>query len=426
MKKIVVVLTIVLCVFCNPTVIAQEAFKTMFYNVLNYPDQDPSKLQYLELILDDYKPDIFMVCELNTLAGANAILSSLQQINPDFESAVFQTNSSDDNGSDQNDLQNLIYFDATKFILESQTIVTTNVRDFNHYKLKLNTTDQVNNPVYVDVIVCHLKASSGETNQQIRLEMINVLQAYLSNPANNFTQDSHVIFAGDLNVYTSSEPAFSSLLDANNNISFIDPADSVGSWHNNTNYIDVFTQSTRTQSGLGGATGGFDDRFDFILTSSNLQSNADFEFITDSYSVYGNNGVVSCFNSEINSNNCAGEDYSAFIRDALYNMSDHLPVTLTFQTSQTLLSNTEFTQVNPLELVSGNMVVDHLEFRINSTEAVIETVIIYNVLGQKIATHTISKNASTFTIDISSLASGMFYVGTSNKLIKPIAFIKVD
>jgi exonuclease III len=426
MKKIFAVLTITLCILCNATVFAQETFKTMFYNVLNYPDQDASKLQYLELILDDYKPDIFMVCELNNEEGADYILSSLQQINPNYESAIYQNNSSDDNNGDFNELQNFMYFDSSKFILESQETVATSIRDFNRYTLKLNTTDQENNPVFVEVFVCHLKASSGESNEQLRLNMVTALQDYLDNSANEFTADSNVILAGDFNVYRSTEPAFSSLIDSNNTITFIDPANSIGFWHNNTNYIDVFTQSTRTQSGLGGASGGFDDRFDFILTSSNLDDNSDFEFVPDSYKVYGNNGVVSCYNQAINSNNCAGTDYSNFIRDALYNMSDHLPVTLSFQTSQTLLSNADFTSISPLELVSGNMVAEQLVFRINSSEAAIKTVTIYNVLGQTIATQKVSKNASIFTMDVSSFANGMFYVGTSNKLIKPITFIKVD
>ena len=118
-------LILVLCIYTFNGLHSQENFKLMFYNVLNFPLEDavPNRLQYLELVLDDYRPDIFMVCELNNETGANTLLNSLQFINPNYQSAVFELNTSDDTISDQNDLQNLIYYDSSKFILESQTIV---------------------------------------------------------------------------------------------------------------------------------------------------------------------------------------------------------------------------------------------------------------------------------------------------------------
>lgn len=138
---------------------AQENIKLMFYNVLNFPLEDavPNRLQYLELILDDYRPDLFMICELNNESGADSILNALQFLNPNYDRAVFEFNTSDDTLSDQNDLQQMLYYDSSKFILESQTPVTTIFRDFNHYQLKLNTVNQNTNPILLDVIVCHLK-----------------------------------------------------------------------------------------------------------------------------------------------------------------------------------------------------------------------------------------------------------------------------
>ena len=193
-----------------------------------------------------------------------------------------------------------MYYDSSKFILESQDIVTTIFRDFNHYRLKLNTINQDTVPIFIDFIVCHLKASSGEENQELRLEMVEDLILYLE----NFPADSNVILAGDFNVYTSSEPAFQRLIDNTNNIVFIDPANQIGSWHNNTNYIDVFTQSTRTQTGMGGTTGGFDDRFDFIMCSENMINNTDVYYRSDSYQAYGNNGNIDCYNNAINDTEC--------------------------------------------------------------------------------------------------------------------------
>ncbi len=94
MKKKLLIAVIVFSYVLN--ISSQETFKLMFYNLLNFPDQDATKILDLEVILEDYKPDLFMVCELNNQTGADTILSSLQFINPNYDSATFMTNSSDD------------------------------------------------------------------------------------------------------------------------------------------------------------------------------------------------------------------------------------------------------------------------------------------------------------------------------------------
>jgi len=425
MKKSYLMLCIAYLLMSLSNVSSQETFKTMFYNVLNYPDQDPNKLQYLELILEETQPDIFMICELNNEEGADAILLTLQGINPNYQSAVFQTNSSDDDGSNQNDLQNFIYYDSTKFNLEDQQIVPTDIRDFNHYKLKLNTVDQNTNPIFLEVFVAHLKASSGEENEAKRFNMVLQLENYLNNASNGFDSNSYVMLAGDLNVYNATEAAVQELLDTDNTVPFIDPANRMGNWHNNSSYIDVFTQSTRTNSDLGGAGGGFDDRFDFIFTSPSLQENSELEFIDGSYKVFGNNANTSCFNRAIISSDCAGAEYSSMTRNILYNMSDHLPVILEFQTSKNFLTTQEFTVTNPLKLINGNIISNQLEIQLKDTTLEIKELSIYNVLGQRVLTQS-ANNSLNFKIDVSMLSNGMFYVVTNNKSIKPVAFIKVD
>lgn len=415
-KNLLITLIVFSCAFIN--VSSQETFKVMFYNLLNFPLQDATKIQNLEIILEDYSPDLFMVCELNNQTGADAILNSLQTINPNYDSAVFVTNSSDDTIGDQNDLQNFIYFDSSKFILESQTIVPTLFRDFNHYTFKLNTANQASNPIFIHFIVCHLKSSSGTTNQNLRKQMVDDLITYLD----TLPSTDYVILGGDLNVYTNSEPAFVELLDATNNITFIDPANRVGSWHNNTNYVDVFTQSTRTQTDLGGATGGFDDRFDFILTSENILTNLDIFYVTNSYQVYGNNGNTNCYNQEINSSNCNGSDFNSTIRNVLYNMSDHLPVTLELQTNETLSVNNYSVQ-QKFNIIGSNIVRDELLIKINPTLFDSNFVFIYNTIGQKIAIYKM-QHINLLQVNVSHLTNGIYYIVASNSNLKPLKFIK--
>lgn len=417
-KKIGLVL--MLCIITCNGLHAQENFKMMFYNLLNFPLEDavPNRIQELEIILNDYQPDLFMVCELNNEFGADTILNTLQFINPNYQRAFFEFNTSDDTISDQNDLQNLIYYDGSKFILENQTIITTIYRDFNHYRLKINSIESDTNPIFIDVIVCHLKASSGTQNQALRFQMVQDLVTYLD----TLPPDSNVVLAGDFNVYTSSEPAFQELIDFDNNnlIDFVDPANRIGSWHNNTNYVDVMTQSTRTQTGFGGSTGGFDDRFDFIMTSENMVSNPEIKYIENSYKVYGNNSNVNCYNRAINSFDCSGPEYSFTIRNSLHNFSDHLPVTLELQTNQTLSTET-FSTVKAIQFIGSNLIDKVLKLKLNP-QAQLNTITINNSLGQTVKTIS-TKNTLYIEEDISLYASGIYYITSTDLQHKPLKFI---
>ena len=310
MRKSVFTTLAVSFAFIN-LIFSQDNYKLMFYNVLNYPTQAPAnRIQHLQTILDDYRPDIFMICELNSEEGADNILNIMKEINGDYESADFELNSSDNTIGNSNELQNMMFFNSSKFTLEEQFIIPSIYRDFNHYRLKSVTINNSIDPIFLEVLVGHLKASSGETNEQLRLTMVNDLINYIE----TMPADSNIIFGGDLNLYTSNEPAFQELIDANNDIVLVDPANRPGNWHNNQSFVDMFTQSTRTQSGLGGASGGFDDRFDFLLTSNNMITNSDIYYVNNSYQVYGNNANFNCYNQSINSSNCDGDNYNQIIR----------------------------------------------------------------------------------------------------------------
>jgi len=333
--------------------------------------------------------------------------------------ATYVSNTSDDTSGDPNDLQNLLYYDSTKFILEDEIIVPTNLRDFNIYKLQLNTIDQATNPIEIYVVVCHLKASSGTLNAQRRFEMVLELDAYL----NTLPSNTKVLLGGDLNIYTASESAFQQLLQDTNNITFADPAGRVGSWNNNPNFVDVFTQSTRTQPGLGGASGGFDDRFDFILTSENMLNTGNITYVPDSYQVYGNNGLSACYNQAINSSACAipGSKFTFPIRDALHNFSDHLPVTLTLETDATLLNIDDIVAREGFSL-EKTMNTSSLSIVVNSPRFYNESVSIYNILGKHIKDFQTNSNNKQ-QVDISELQNGMYFLVLKNFDMQPLKFI---
>ena len=85
----------------------------------------------------------------------------------------------------------------------------------------------------------HLKASSGSSNANQRLEEATVLRNHLI-----IYQKTDFIVAGDFNIYSnssSSEPAFEMLTGAteNNNGRLFDPIDRIGHWHTNSSFADV-------------------------------------------------------------------------------------------------------------------------------------------------------------------------------------------
>ncbi|MDC3326538.1 T9SS type A sorting domain-containing protein [Flavobacteriaceae bacterium] len=415
MRKRVFITLAITFVFIN-LLVSQGNYKLMFYNVLNYPIQEPAnRIQYLQTILDDYRPDIFMICELNNEEGADNILNIMKEINDDYERADFELNSSDNSIGNSNNFQNLIFFNSSKFTLEEQFIIPSIYRDFNHYRLKSTTNTEEIDSVFIEVLVRHLKASSGETNEQLRLTMVNDLLDYV----NTMPSDSNIVFGGDLNVYTFNEPAFLELLDTSNNIVFADPANRLGNWHNNSSFIDMFTQSTRTQSGLGGASGGFDDRFDFVLTSSNMLTNSDIYYVDNSYEVYGNNANFNCYNQSINSSNCDGDDYNQIIRNALYNMSDHLPVTLELQLNETL-NNKDVSDDIGFQIMGPNLISEQLNVKITTNQA--QFLVIYNTLGQVVTTLKIDQ-LGVAIIDVSKLSSGIYYLTSKTNLSSILKFI---
>ncbi|WP_082113380.1 T9SS type A sorting domain-containing protein [Kordia jejudonensis] len=406
---------LILCLLCLglQQITAQENIKTMFYNLLNFPELSINRLDELEVIITDYQPDLFMVCELNDAFGAGLILTRLQSINPNYAQAVYFNNTSDDNGSNSNLLQNLIYYDSSKFILEGQDIITTTLRDFNRYTLRLNTVNQATNPIRLEVFVGHLKAGNSPEDELRRFLMVEELVSYLS----TIDVNSKVIFAGDLNLYTSNDITFQKLIDPTNAITLTDPINRLGDWHTNSTFLDVFTQSTRTQGGLGGATGGFDDRFDFILTSENMMTNTDLYYVANSYKSYGNNNNPNCYNREINSSDCAevpgsGISYSQTLRNALYDMSDHLPVVMELETNEQLLSTSSFNAEATFNFIRGNVTSDELAFVLNSSKKDNEYVI-YNVLGQELQSGTIKNNDIT-RVNVGTLPKGIYYLTIEN------------
>ncbi|MET2984241.1 T9SS type A sorting domain-containing protein [Aureibaculum conchae] len=394
---------------------AQGVIKTMFYNLLEFPEAPPSnRSTILKTILDDYQPDLFMVCELQSEEGANTILNtSLQTADNRYAKANFVSNQS----NPTTDLQQLVFYNSKKLILENQDVITTGIRDINHYLFKLNTPDKATNPIYLDVFVAHLKSSQGFENEDKRLDMVLDFTSTLI----NIPSDHYVIISGDFNLYTGQEGAYQELLDPTNAIVLKDPIDKDGNWHNNSSYQDIHTQSSRDSNDdfdNRGAGGGIDDRFDFILISENLENSTTLKYTPNSYKAYGNNG--NCYNKSVNDVSCTGT-FSQTIRDALYNMSDHLPVVMQLETDKVLSTENNLLAKGYLKFVNGNLVRKNITLKVDAS-ILDQQIVIYNGMGQQIKSVTLNQQITT--VDATNLANGIYYIKLQNTT-STLKFIKL-
>ena len=127
---------------------------------------------------------------------------------------------------------------------------------------------------------------------------------------------------GDFNIYTSTEDAYSNLI-SGSGVTLVDPLPT-GNYHNNSAFASIHTQSTRTVQIDGGATGGMDDRFDYILHGPDISSGANgVTLVPGSYWAYGQDG--NRFNGEL-LDTPTNTTVPADVLSALYYMSDHLPI----------------------------------------------------------------------------------------------------
>ena len=287
----------------------------MTYNILNYEDENNREDDYA-LIIDFTQPDLIVAQEIIGQTGYSHFQSDvLDVVNPNgWSSAPFT------NQTAQQDIG--LYYKHDIFTFVSTSVVYTaqssGTRDVIQWVMLHNLSG-----LEFNIYGVHLKASSGSSNANQRLQETTILRNHLNELAANF-----FIVAGDFNIYSnnsSSEPAFDMLTGAsdNNNGRLFDPIDRIGHWHNNSSYSDVHTQSPRTSSFGGGANGGMDDRFDWLFVSQSiLDETSSMYYVDETYCAFGNDG--NHFNDAINDG--TNNSVSVQMADALHDASDHLPV----------------------------------------------------------------------------------------------------
>jgi exonuclease III len=310
-KKVIQIIITGILLFANGFLPAQDTLTIMYYNTLNYPGSTPERVQYFRTINQFILADIVIINELNSNNGALSLLEDGLNVynNSNYEKALF---------IDGPDSDNMLFYNSVKLGLYSQDTIHTELRLINEYVLFYKSPLPEPDTVFMYFYSAHLKASSGSENQQKRLQEIQRFKQHID----NLQGVENVIFGGDLNIYGSSEPAYQSLIN-DGTYPLNDPLPA-GDWHDNEAFSAIHTQSTRTAQFGGGATGGMDDRFDFIMFSDDVENGSSgIKYVSNSCLTLGNDG--NHFNKAITdepSNNSLPDS----VLQALYFMSDHLPV----------------------------------------------------------------------------------------------------
>jgi hypothetical protein len=308
----------------------------MSYNLLNYPGNDTTiRNPYFRTTDAETLPDVLVCQEMTSQAGVNGFLNNvLLPVYAGYAAGTF---------IDGPDTDNEIFYKTDYFTFISNTAIPTDLRNISEFKLTENASGDT-----IRIYSVHLKASTGSSNEQQRLAEVNVLRSI----TDTLPQGSFFMVTGDFNIYASTEPAYSALVDQSTPGYFVDIFDLPGVW-NDAAYAPYHTQSTRTRQFGGGANGGLDDRFDMILMSQSIIDSGGVHYVSNSYIPYGNDGLH--YNDSINKppNLAVGQ----LIANALHYSSDHLPVIAEY----TFQSNV------PVELVSFNAYVENGDVRLTWT-----------------------------------------------------------
>jgi endonuclease/exonuclease/phosphatase family metal-dependent hydrolase len=402
---------------------SQESIKVMCYNVLNYPnvDYDDFRADTLKKITDHFMPDLLLIQELKHPRGLDSILTKAFNQGPvgPYTSGTWQWQVSAPWSSWK--LQQNVIYNTDKLTLIDEGYIQTGVRDHNYFKFlvkdPLLALHQDSTFFYAFSI--HLKSSQGADNVAARLQMAQILTNFLEGLEPNST----IILAGDFNIYTSSEPAYQQLISGNNtSVLLIDPLQSPGAWNNNAGYSDVHTQSTRTSQLNGdGAGGGLDDRFDFVLLSENMMlPNSRVSYLSNSYQSLGNNG--NCFNQSIL--NCQAAGVPQNVRQALFQMSDHLPVILELNVDLPLTVHTDNTLLGAPYFIGANVVNERLILEIPRSEKSGHLYTVSSMQGSQLLTGR-TTSSQQLNIDVSYLSAGWYLLHVPGLNTKPFKFLKL-
>lgn len=417
MKRFLTTLLLIILFFAAK---AQDTITVMQYNLLQYGNYNSGfadcyesnnntqrKDECIRTLVNYVKPDIFTVCEFGKTS----------QLQSDFLRHNLNINGVDYWKTDNiinyanSSIINHIFYDSRKMELKKHVALRTSPRDTDVYELYLKTASLVaGDTIRLVCIVSHPKA--GMNYEAERRATMQTAMDYV----NQHYANDNVLIMGDFNMYRASESGYRLLTQTypNSDVLFVDPlshAGGVGEWNSNSQFAKYHTQSTRRYSDECFSSGGLDDRFDFILMSDEIYMGFNkIKYVNDTYYAVGNDGRH--FDQSVNQN--GNSAVPAEVAEALYDGSDHLPVTMKMRVFAHL--GVEENAVAGLR-VYPNPVGDVLY--VETSEAQPSAYRITNVLGQTLMDGVL--NATE--IDVAHLPDGLYFI-TVNGLISK--FVKTS
>lgn len=372
---------------------AQDTLTVMAYNILNYPASNASKADTLKPIIKHVQPDIFLITELTSFSGINLILNDALNVDGInyYQNATY---------TDGPDTDNMLFYNSNKLELYSQHEITTALRNISEYVLfyKSSGLGPGDDTIFIHCYMAHLKASQGWSNEQQRNQEAVVFKNYLDNKAATL---ENVLFAGDMNIYGDYEAAYNTIINGGS-VKLYDPINTPGLWHANSFFANVHTQSPRTALlPDGGSIGGMDDRFDWIFVTDDVRSGHNYlKYIPNSYLALGNDG--NHYNKSIlDAPTNTSVPYN--VLEALYYMSDHLPVVMKTEIGYSVGMKEQVT--TPWKGYYANQ---HFYFSSENMEEKL-MVEVYDVLGKLIQTAHFN-NQKEFQLAITENIKGVFFV----------------
>lgn len=293
-----------------------DTVRVCTYNLLQFGDDDIDRLDEFRLILNAIRPHILAVQEVfqnptDATGGVTLFQDSVAGLlDLPLRRLILWKDGSHE--------QVMLLIDTTRIQFVSGTSVANELTPRNQsiYLLRIKGTDET-----FSVATGHWKAgdeTSDATNRGYDARDV----VYGFGVFESQKKSTRHILAGDLNVYSSAEQAYKTLMNGTQGPRLHDPINRPGAWHDNPDFADIHTQSTRARQFGGGVHGGLDDRFDQILISASLLANV----LPATYTTLGNDGQH--FNDSINA--MPNTAVSAELAQALHDASDHLPVFVDF------------------------------------------------------------------------------------------------
>jgi endonuclease/exonuclease/phosphatase family metal-dependent hydrolase len=296
----------------SATGFGQDTLVIATYNLLNYQSNDTSRNSYFRTVIAAVNPDILAVQEMTSQTGMDNFLNNVMNAAGvgTYAAGTFV---------DGNDTDNGVFYKASRISFVETIAHRTTLRDISEFVFFSEAIADT-----LRVYSLHLKAGSGTAEQIHRAAEVDTLRSR----SNFLPSGKYFIVLGDFNIYRSGESAYQKLIEDGLNVAgkFVDALTLTGTW-NNSSYAPYHTQSPRTRSFGGGATGGLDDRFDMILYSTAFtQSSPMLSYVPGSMTAFGNDALH--YNDSINRlpNNAVSDE----VVSALHYASDHLPVVAKF------------------------------------------------------------------------------------------------